>query len=50
MRRLIMFKAVDCPISKNAISIKVCADCKYKGVIEGTNWQMWCKYPEGEPR
>jgi hypothetical protein len=50
MRRLTMFKAVDCPISKDAISIEVCVDCKYKGAIERTNWQMWCKYPEGEPR
>jgi tRNA(Ile)-lysidine synthase TilS/MesJ len=48
MRRLIMFKAVDCPISKDAISIEVCVDCKYKGAIERTNWQMWCKYSEGE--
>ena len=33
MRKLVMFKAVDCPISKNAISIEVCSYCVYKGAI-----------------
>jgi len=47
MKKLDMFKAVECPISGMIVAVNFCECCAYKVSIERTNWQMWCKYPEG---
>jgi len=45
-----MFKAVECPISQTIVAVNFCDVCGWKGEIERTNWQMWCKYPQPETK